>query len=199
MQATLIDRFLAGVRINPAAPAIIADGRVISHQQLLSLVGATARRLHDEGLRSGAIVGVSMEQGPLHCVAVLALARLGVVSVTIAPTVVVDPEPNGRVVREESFGPVVVLLGIRDLAHGIALCNSVPQGLVATIYTGDTQAQQRFAAEVEAGMVGINQARPRFAAAAPFFGWKHSAIGLPEHGRWDRDFYTRTKAIYDAV
>jgi acyl-CoA reductase-like NAD-dependent aldehyde dehydrogenase/nicotinamidase-related amidase len=115
------------------------------------------------------------------------------------PTVVVDPEPNGRVVREESFGPVVVLLGIRDLAHGIALCNSVPQGLVATIYTGDTQAQQRFAAEVEAGMVGINQARPRFAAAAPFFGWKDSAIGLPEHGRWDRDFYTRTKAIYDAV
>lgn len=113
------------------------------------------------------------------------------------PTVIVDPDPDGRVVREESFGPVAVLLGIRDLEHGIALCNSVTQGLVATIYTADPLAQQRFAAEVEAGMVGINQARPRFAAAAPFFGWKHSAIGLPEHGRWDRDFYTRTKAIYD--
>ena len=86
MQASLIDRFLAGVRINPAVPAILADGRVISHQQVQSLVGATARRLHDEGKRAGAIVGVSMEQGPLHCVAVLALARLGVLSVPIAPT-----------------------------------------------------------------------------------------------------------------
>ena len=32
--------------------------------------------------------------------------------------------------------------------------------------------------------------------AAPFVGWKASAIGMPEHGRWDRDFYTQTKAIY---
>lgn len=105
MQASLIDRFLAGVRINPAAPAIIADGRVISHQQLLSLVGATARRLHDEGLRAGAIVGVSMEQGPLHCVAVLALARLGVLSVPIAPTMA--PAVRDRLMRAYAIESLV--------------------------------------------------------------------------------------------
>ena len=105
MQATLIDRFLAGVRINPAAPAMIAGGRVITHQQVLSLVGATARRLYQEGLRPGGTVGVSMEQGPLHCVAVLALARLGVVSVPIAPGMA--PAVRDRLLRGYAIDTLV--------------------------------------------------------------------------------------------
>jgi acyl-CoA reductase-like NAD-dependent aldehyde dehydrogenase len=34
------------------------------------------------------------------------------------------------------------------------------------------------------------------AAEAPFCGWKASAIGPPEHGRWDRDFYAKAQTLY---
>ena len=40
------------------------------------------------------------------------------------------------------------------------------------------------------------RARPPFAAEGPFVGWKASGYGTPEHGRWNRDFYTRAQAIY---
>ena len=30
----------------------------------------------------------------------------------------------------------------------------------------------------------------------PFTGWKASGYGAPEHGRWNRDFYTRVQAVY---
>jgi alpha-ketoglutaric semialdehyde dehydrogenase len=45
-------------------------------------------------------------------------------------------------------------------------------------------------------MLSINRARPAFAAEGPFIGWKASGYGTPEHGRWNRDFYTRAQAIY---
>ena len=45
-------------------------------------------------------------------------------------------------------------------------------------------------------MLSINRARPPFAAEGPFIGWKASGYGPPEHGRWNRDFYTRAQAIY---
>lgn len=32
--------------------------------------------------------------------------------------------------------------------------------------------------------------------AAPFVGWKASALGPPEHGRWERDFYARPQTVY---
>jgi acyl-CoA reductase-like NAD-dependent aldehyde dehydrogenase len=34
------------------------------------------------------------------------------------------------------------------------------------------------------------------AAEAPFCGWKASATGPPEHGRWDRDFYAKAQTHY---
>ena len=40
------------------------------------------------------------------------------------------------------------------------------------------------------------EARPPFAAEGPFAGWKASGYGTPEHGRWNRDFYTRAQAVY---
>ncbi len=105
MQQTLIDRLLAGAAINPAAPAIIDGGRIFSHQTVLSLVGATARRLHREGLEPGNIVGVTMHQGALHCIASLALARLGVAVVPLAPDL--DVEVRNRLIATFDIATLV--------------------------------------------------------------------------------------------
>jgi acyl-CoA reductase-like NAD-dependent aldehyde dehydrogenase len=48
----------------------------------------------------------------------------------------------------------------------------------------------------EVGMITRNRCRPIFDVSAPFYGWKDSSIGIPEHGRWDLDFFTKTKVVY---
>jgi acyl-CoA reductase-like NAD-dependent aldehyde dehydrogenase len=42
----------------------------------------------------------------------------------------------------------------------------------------------------------LNTSRPAFSGAGPFVGWKGSGYGVPEHGRWNRDFYTQVQAVY---
>lgn len=113
------------------------------------------------------------------------------------PTIVIEPDPSSALVREEAFGPVVTLLPAGGTDEALALCNGVDQGLVASLFTNDARAKERFLEVAQAGMLSINRARPAFDAAAPFSGWKRSGHGPPEHGRWDREFYARPQAVYD--
>jgi acyl-CoA reductase-like NAD-dependent aldehyde dehydrogenase/nicotinamidase-related amidase len=112
------------------------------------------------------------------------------------PTVLVDVDPDSAIVQEETFGPIAVLLPADDLDGAINLANSVPQGLVAAIYTQDPSAQARFAQQLQTGMLKLGSGPLAIAAEAPFCGWKSSAIGPPEHGLWDRDFYARVQVLY---
>jgi len=114
----------------------------------------------------------------------------------LEPTLILNPPINSAAVTEESFGPLAVLLSAQDLGHALRLCNQTRYGLVAGIFTNDKSSQQRFIDHAKAGILLINQGRPEFDPAAPFTGWKSSGYGIPEHGRWDRDFYTRTQTLY---
>jgi acyl-CoA reductase-like NAD-dependent aldehyde dehydrogenase/nicotinamidase-related amidase len=112
------------------------------------------------------------------------------------PTVFDRLPETSPLVQEEAFGPLLVIQEARDFGHAIALCNHVRQGLRAILYSSDPFEQQRFVDEVHAGVVHINEAASRIAPDMPFLGWKSSGMGLPEHGRWDRDFYTLTQTVY---
>jgi alpha-ketoglutaric semialdehyde dehydrogenase len=114
----------------------------------------------------------------------------------IEPAIVADPDPDSAIVREESFGPVAVLLEADGIEGALALANGVEHGLVASLFSNDPGHRDLFLREAQAGMLAINQARPAFDAAAPFGGWKRSGVGPPEHGRWDREFYARAQAVY---
>jgi acyl-CoA reductase-like NAD-dependent aldehyde dehydrogenase len=72
----------------------------------------------------------------------------------------------------------------------------VDQGLVASLHTRDPALQRRFLAAVETGVVKLNRPTVDVHPEAPFGGWKDSGLGPPEHGIWDRDFYTRPQALY---
>ena len=91
---------------------------------------------------------------------------------------------------------VAAIQTARDLDHAIHLHNASDYGLVGAIFTSEASSETRFLAEAQAGMLSINRARPTFSPAGPFVGWKSSAFGPPEHGRWNRDTYTRTQAHY---
>jgi acyl-CoA reductase-like NAD-dependent aldehyde dehydrogenase len=112
------------------------------------------------------------------------------------PTLVSGLDPRAPLVQEETFGPVAVVLPADDLEHAIRLANDVSQGLVASLSTRNGSARRRFEDAVEAGILKLVPGPLAVARDAPFGGWKASGVGPPEHGIWDREFYTRPQAVY---
>lgn len=96
----LLDAIRSGLLRNPAAPAFVFRDRVLSAGAFFGLYCEVGRRLRDEGIAAGEVVGVSMDQSPLHCAVLLALARLGAVSMPLHPGS--SAEQRGRL--SERFG-----------------------------------------------------------------------------------------------
>jgi acyl-CoA reductase-like NAD-dependent aldehyde dehydrogenase len=114
----------------------------------------------------------------------------------LTPAVVSGAAPDSEIVRSETFGPVAVILPADDLEDALAIANSVEHGLVASLHTGDDRARCRFCEAAEAGILKLASGPLAVHPDAPFGGWKASGFGPPEHGLWDRAFYTRPQAVY---
>jgi alpha-ketoglutaric semialdehyde dehydrogenase len=112
------------------------------------------------------------------------------------PTVISCDDEKAEVVQEETFGPVVVVQRAHGWDHAMRLCNGVPQGLVAALFSSLPSLQERFLAEARAGMLKINLPTAGAVADAPFGGWKASGVGPFEHGLADAEFYSRYQTVY---
>jgi len=114
----------------------------------------------------------------------------------LTPAVVRGQGPDSRLAQEESFGPVALVIPVRGFEHALAVANGVEHGLAATLLTNQLDLRAEFGDRVQAGIVKFTPGPFEIDAAAPFGGWKASGLGPPEHGRWDREFYTRPQARY---
>lgn len=112
------------------------------------------------------------------------------------PTVLHVTDRNCAAVREETFGPVAMLQRADDFAAAIAACNDVPHGLVASLYSNEADEHRQFLELAEAGILRVNDLECAIHPDAPFGGWKASGLGPPEHGSWDRAFYSLPQAVY---
>lgn len=97
-------------------------------------------------------------------------------------TLLADVEPGMCAFREETFGPVAVLIRARDEAHALEMANDTDYGLAASVWT-DTARGEEMAARIEAGQVSVNgivKTDPRL----PSGGIKRSGYGreLGPHG-----------------
>lgn len=115
----------------------------------------------------------------------------------LEPTIVTNISENSPLFKEETFAPIAVIIKAIDLNQAINYVNNVEHGLLATIFTKSKEAQTIFSSYAQAGILSINWARPDFSTSGPFNGWKSSGFGIPEHGRWNRDFYTKVQTIYE--
>ena len=75
----------------------------------------------------------------------------------IAPEVLTDVNHQMSVMREESFGPIVGIMKVRNDEEAIALMNDSPYGLTASIWTTDTDHAATIGDRIETGTVFMNR------------------------------------------
>jgi acyl-CoA reductase-like NAD-dependent aldehyde dehydrogenase len=93
------------------------------------------------------------------------------------PTVLAEVDHSMRVMREESFGPVVGVMKVRDAEEAIRLANDSRYGLSASVF-GRSREAEKVARRLEAGTVNVNDVLVGFLASdVPMGGWKDSGIG----------------------
>ena len=133
----------------------------------------------------------------------------------IEPTIFVDPSPDSKVLREEIFGPVLVIQTFKTEQEAIELANDTEYGLscklilpllfnihgraltedIAAIYTENISRALRVASKIESGTVGINSAfRPDKSTA--FGGYKQSGNGTRESGKYGLHDFMQAKTIH---
>ncbi|WP_406451242.1 aldehyde dehydrogenase family protein [Streptomyces sp. NBC_00876] len=110
----------------------------------------------------------------------------------VAPTLLADCTNDMRVVREEIFGPVVVVVPFDDEEEGIALANDSDYGLIDYVWSGDVARAFRTARRLRAGGVGVNTIGRNM--EAPFGGFKQSGVGR-DVGSYALHAYSELQAI----
>jgi len=93
------------------------------------------------------------------------------------PTVLADADHTMRVMRDESFGPIIGIQPVADDDDAVAAMNDTEYGLTAGVYTGDAARARRILAQVDAGSVYWNCC-DRVSPRLPWSGVKHSGLGL---------------------
>jgi acyl-CoA reductase-like NAD-dependent aldehyde dehydrogenase len=93
----------------------------------------------------------------------------------VAPTLLAGCRLDMKVVQEEIFGPVVVVLPFDDEDEGIALMNGTDFGLYDYVFSADSNKAFRASKRLRAGNIGINTTQRNH--NTPFGGTKYSGVG----------------------
>ncbi|GGT35994.1 aldehyde dehydrogenase family protein [Streptomyces purpureus] len=110
----------------------------------------------------------------------------------VAPALFADCTADMRIVREEIFGPVVVVVPFDDEEEGIALANDSDYGLLDYVWSGDVARAFRVAGRLRAGGVGVNTVGRNM--EAPFGGFKKSGVGR-DVGSYALHAYSEIQAV----
>ena len=112
----------------------------------------------------------------------------------VPPTLFADCTNDMRIVQEEIFGPVLVVVPFDTEEEGIALANDNIYGLAASVYTKDLSRALRCQRQLDAGSVWVNT-HDLLDANTPFGGFKQSGIGK-DLGREQLDYFLETKMCW---
>lgn len=161
----------------------------------------------DSNTKQGAIVSKAQYDKVLRCIADAKAAGgkvlIGGRSATIPgrcengyfiqPTIIEGLSENFIAAQEEIFGPVLILQRFKTLDEAVALANSTPYGLSASVFTEQLTLAHKIAAQLQVGLVWVNTWLLRD-LRTPFGGVKNSGWG--REGGWEAfRFYTEPKNV----
>ena len=92
------------------------------------------------------------------------------------PTVLTDVTNDMLVMQEESFGPIIGIMKVKDDAEALNMMKDTDYGLTASVYTADQARAEKILSQLDAGS-GYWNCCDRVSAALPWSGRKYSGIG----------------------
>ncbi|HWN31476.1 MAG TPA: aldehyde dehydrogenase family protein [Pseudonocardia sp.] len=168
--------------------------------ELLDLIAADVRKFRDGG--HGGLPVVNKRQferlaGLLDNPGGRVVLGGGVdpATLSIEPTVLLDPEPNSAVMSDEIFGPILPVLTVHSLTEAITFVNARPKPLAAYLFTSSRESRERMIAEVSSGGTVINHlAMHCLVPQLPFGGVGNSGMGA-YHGEWGFQTFSHRKGV----
>jgi acyl-CoA reductase-like NAD-dependent aldehyde dehydrogenase len=210
-----VDGALRGMNFTWQGQSCGSTSRLLVHRSLhAELVGRLAERMdalragqpEDEAAETGAIVHRGQYDKVLGYLQLgqdegaRVVAGGGPVSdpalaggLFVRPTLFDDVLPSSQLAQEEIFGPVLAVMPFDTYDDALRIANGVAYGLTASVFTRDLGAAHRFARDVRAGYVWINDASRHF-PGTPFGGLKESGVGREEDVE-ELVSYTQTKNV----
>jgi acyl-CoA reductase-like NAD-dependent aldehyde dehydrogenase len=111
------------------------------------------------------------------------------------PTVLTDVDHTMEIMTEETFGPTLPIMKVRDAEEALRLANDTRYGLNSSVWTKDIAKGEALADRVNAGATCVNDANVNYAAnELPFGGWNESGIGV-RHGPQGIRKYCKTHSV----
>lgn len=196
---THLDRLFGAVFDTTGQICMNAKRVYVHRSRLDELVAGLSARLEKVVIGYGLDEGTTM--GPLHSPAQLAFvaelideARSAGADVRefgtlptapeldggnfLRPALVIDPDPQLRVVTEEQFGPLIPIIAFDTDAQAIAAANDSWAGLGGSVWTSDKAKADTIGAQLVCGYVWVNDhGATRLDLRAPFGGMKQSGMG----------------------
>ena len=161
----------------PGDPGVTDVGAVTSPPQV-DLIDEHVRDAVDKGAK--VLVGGNKGEGPGDF---------------FEPTMLVDVDHTMECMTEETFGPTLPVMKVKDAEEAIRLANDSPYGLQASVWTDDTAKGERLARELQSGVVCVNDAQINYIALElPMGGWKASGLGS-RHGKDGIRKYTQKQTV----
>ncbi len=114
------------------------------------------------------------------------------------PTVVTGVDHSMKIMTDETFGPVLPIMRVKDADEALRLANDTVYGLNASVWTRDKDKGELLAAQVEAGMTCVNDVLVGFGVSdAPSGGLKESGIGKRHGAEGIRRFCNQQVIVTD--
>jgi acyl-CoA reductase-like NAD-dependent aldehyde dehydrogenase len=111
------------------------------------------------------------------------------------PTLLVDVDHTMKIMTEETFGPTLPIMKVRDAEEAVRLANDSPYGLGASVFSRDTERGEAIARRLEVGAANVNDTMINYAVLElPMGGAKASGLGS-RHGPGGIRKYCSQQAI----
>ncbi|KAJ6541706.1 NAD-dependent aldehyde dehydrogenase [Mycena capillaripes] len=183
VQSGIYDKFLEkftekskSIRIGDPFSADVDQGPMSSEAQFERIMGYI-----ESGKQEGATVHLGGD-------------RFGTEGYYIKPTIFTNTTPEMKIVKEEIFGPVGVIIKFEDEEDVVRQANDTLYGLVGAVFSQDIDRAIRTAHRIQAGTVWINCYNV-LSPSVPFGGYRQSGIGR-EMGEYALEHYTNVKAVH---